>query len=212
MRQTAYTRAVEMFEAFVTAPEQTAHATPASLIQSAGASASTGYRHVAALEAEGLLRRDTTGTYLTGLVAIRTGLKGYGLGRIAPLVQPILMQLRQATQHTAYLAVVQDMDLQMGPHSLGRETRGIRLRREYSFETIPDMEIGKTTQVGLLTRNSDIARRVSTLMVPVYSSISSIVVIGLIVNSARDISQDLTTSLYQACTQIRSAGEMPDHD
>ena len=70
------------------APENAVHATPAQLIQSAGLPSSTGYRHVAALEAEGLLRRDATGVYLSGLSAIRTGLAGYGLGHLAPLSQP----------------------------------------------------------------------------------------------------------------------------
>ncbi len=94
MTQTAYTRAVEMFEALVSSAEAATHATPARLIQSAGLTASSGYRHVAALEAEGMVRRDAAGTYLRGLSAIRTGLRGFGIGRLAPIAQPVLLQLR----------------------------------------------------------------------------------------------------------------------
>ena len=149
MTQTAYARAVEKFEALVSGAEAATHETPAQLIQFAGLSASTGYRHIAALEAEGLVRRDAAGTYLTGLTAIRTGLRGFGMGRLAPIAQPVLLQLRQATRHTAFLAVVQGMDLLIGPHSLGRETGNVRLGRVYGFEAVPEVVQGEARELGL---------------------------------------------------------------
>lgn len=205
MKQTSYDRAIEAFEALVKAPERGAHTTPARLIQTAGLPASSGYRHVAALEAEGLLRRDTSGTYLPGLSAIRIGLRGYGFGRLAPLAQPILLQLRQTTQHTAFLAVVEDMDVRMGPHSMGRETRKTRLLPTYSFEAIPDLSASAVAEVGLRYFEDRIPRRLATLMVAVDSSPTSIAALGLVLNPSRGSSPTLTQALEQACNQATDA-------
>jgi len=205
MTQNAYDRAVATFEALVNAPRQGAHAAPARLIQSAGLPASSGYRHVAALEAEGFLRRDTTGTYLPGFAGLRIGLQGYGLGRLAPLAQPILLQLRQLTQHSAFMAVVQDMEVYMGPHYLGRETRNTRLVRHYSFETIPDLDTSAVSEIGLRYVNGGIARRLGVLMVALDSTPSSIMTIGLVINPSRGPSDTLIEALDQAHAQIARA-------
>ncbi len=207
MTQTAYARADETFEALVSGAETAAYETPAQLIQSAGLSASTGYRHVAALEAEGLVRRDAAGTYFTGLTAIRTGLRGFGMGRLAPIAQPVLLQLRQATQHTAFLAIVQDMDLLIGPHSLGRETRNARLERVYGFEAIPELAKGEAREMGLRYFDDGIARRISTLMTPIDSTPSMVVALGLVLNPSRVTPDALSQALVQAHDQIATALE-----
>ncbi|WP_424971829.1 helix-turn-helix domain-containing protein [Dinoroseobacter sp. S76] len=205
MTQTAYARAVDLFEALVTAPERDAHTTPARLIQSAGLPASTGYRHVAALEADGLLRRDESGTYLPGLSAIRTGLRGFGLGRLAPLAQPTLLQLRQMTQHTAFLAVLQDMDVHMGPHSLGRETRLTRLSPRYSFDVIPDLTLGAVSALDLRAFEDGIPRRTATLMVPVEATSRQIVTLGLVLNPSRGSNPDHHRALLQVHARVADA-------
>ncbi|MEM1078065.1 MAG: hypothetical protein AAGI09_06005 [Pseudomonadota bacterium] len=209
MTQTAYARAVDLFEALVTPPDRAAHATPAGLIQSAGLPASTGYRHVAALEADGLLRRDESGTYLPGLSAIRTGLRGFGLGRLAPLAQPTLLQLRQMTQHTAFLAVLQDMEVHMGPHSLGRETRLTRLSPRYSFDVIPDLNLGTVSALDLRTFEEGMPRRTATLMVPVDTTASLIVTLGLVLNPSRGDNPDLHRALLQVHDRVAEA--LRDH-
>ena len=208
MTQTAYMRAVKMFEALMSEAEAETHATPAKFIQAAGLSASTGYRHVAALEAEGLVRRDAAGTYLAGLTAIRTGLRGFGVGRLAPIAEPVLLQLRQATQHTAFLAIVQDMDLLVGPHSLGRETRTTKLERRYGFEAIPDLVPGEARETGLRYFDDGIARRISALMTPIDSTASSVVVLGLVLNPGRGVKEVLSRALLQAQDQIAAAVEV----
>jgi len=203
MTHAAYARAVDVFEALMSVPGRDAFATPAELIRAAGVPASSGYRHTAALEAEGMLRRDALGNYLPGLSAIRVGLRGFGFGQMAPLVQPILMQLRQRTQHTSFLAIAQDLELHMGPHSVGRETRNIPVQASYGFETIPDLSVGEVSEVGLRWFEGQVARRTSVALIPVESSTSSIALIGLVLNATRGASDAQIGALRQAYGQIK---------
>jgi len=205
MTETAYDRAVDIFEALLRAPTQAVRSTPAELIRSAGVAPSSGYRHVTALEAEGFLRRDEAGIYLPGAAAIRTGLNGFGLGHMAPLAQPILLQLRQNTQHSSFLAVVRDMDVHIGPHSVGRDTRNVPLSSTYTFETIPDLSLGSVADVALRTFEEGIARRVNALVVPVFTTPDTIVVVGMILVAGRPASEQLTQTLRHAGTQISTA-------
>lgn len=202
MTHSAYSRAVKLFDALIHAPDKAPHATPAGLIQAAGIPSSSGYRHVAALEAEGFLRRNPAGTYLAGNSAIRTGFSGFGLGNIAPLSQPILLRLRQTTQHTAFIAIVKDLDLHMGPYSIGRETRGTHLQPFYGFETIPNLTIGQPEETVLSSRNGQVVRRTGTLLVPVSVTSDSIVVLGLILQPGWGASDQLIQSLENASAQI----------
>lgn len=209
MTVTAYARSVELFEALMQAPTSEPHETPASLIQAANIPATSGYRHVAALEAEGFLRRDPSGTYLPGSSAIRTGFSGFGLGSFSPLAQPILLQLRQATQHTAFLAMVQDLDLHMGPYTLGRETRNIRLQPKYGFETIPDLTSSAPFECTLRSQEDRVIRRTSALMAPIATSQDTMVVLGLILNAGWGASDHMHPPLKSACSQITTAiGEL----
>lgn len=207
MTDTAYSRAVTLFEALIHAPDNAPHDTPGSLIQAAGLPSSSGYRHVAALEAEGFLRRNPAGTYLSGTSAIRTGFSGFGLGRVAPLSQPILLRLRQATQHTAFLAIVRDRDLHMGPYSTGRETRGTLLQPLYGFETIPDLTPGIPGETTLRSQNGQVLRRTSALLVPVTPTSGATVVLGLILQPGRSATDQMILSLQSAAAQITKALE-----
>lgn len=202
MTTNAYSRAVDAFEALITAPQKALHTTPASLFNAVGIPSSSGYRHVATLEAEGLLRRDVGGGYLSGLTALRTGFHGFGLGRLAPMAQPILMQLRQSTQHTAFVAVVEDMELTMGPHSIGRESQKSEISRTYSFDAIPDFNLGSVTEVALRSFGDGIARRTNVLVVPVMTTERFIVLLGLVLNPRRGVSQSLESTLLHASEQI----------
>lgn len=203
MTHSAYARAVDVFEALMKTPGRDAFASPAGLIRAAGVPASSGYRHTATLEAEGMLRRDAQGHYLPGMSAIRVGLRGFGIGRMAPLVQPILIQLRQSTQLTSFLAVAQDMEMHMGPHTVGRETRGIPVQPTYGFETIPDLVIGEVSEVGLRWFEGSVARRTSVALIPVESSTSNIALIGLVLNATRGASDVHIRALQQAFGQIK---------
>lgn len=202
MTQSAYERAIDTFQALLNAPAHEAHGSPAELIRAAGLPASSGYRHTATLEAEGMLRRDAQGCYLPGMSAIRIGLQGFGVGRLAPLVQPILLQLRQNTQLTSFLAMAQDLDLHMGPHSIGRETRGTTLQRSYGFETIPSFNIGEATEVSLRWFEGRVARRTNVALIPVESTATSIAVIGLVLDAKRGATNLQTRALRQAYGQI----------
>ncbi len=205
MTQSAHERAIEVFEALVSAPVHEAYATPAGLIRAAGLPVSSGYRHTATLEAEGFLRRDSLGTYLSGPSAVRVGLQGFGLGLLAPLVQPILLQLSQSTQLTSFMAISQDMDLFMGPHSIGRETRNAELQRSYSFETVPDLSLGSVSEVGLRWFEDRLARRSNVLLVSVASTTDSIALVGLMMNSVRAATEGQIRALNQAYDQIANS-------
>ncbi|NOD92381.1 helix-turn-helix domain-containing protein [Ruegeria sp. HKCCD4884] len=202
MTQSAYERAIDVFQALLNAPGHEAHGSPAGLIRAAGLPASSGYRHTATLEAEGMLRRDAQGCYLPGMSAIRIGLQGFGVGRLAPLVQPILLQLRQSSQMTSFLAMAQDLELHMGPHSVGRETRATPLQRSYGFETIPEFNIGQVTETSLRWFEGRVARRTNVALIPVESTASSIAVVGLVLNSTRGATDLQNRALRQAYGQI----------
>ena len=207
MTTSPYSRSVELFDTLMQAPRSASHDTPASLIQAANIPSTTGYRHVAALEAEGFLRRDPTGVYLRGAAAIRTGFNGFGLGKVSPLAQPILLRLRQATQHTAFLAIVRDLDLHLGPYSVGRETRGLELQPVYGFETIPDLTKAEPTVTTLRSQDGQIIRRTSALLSPVSETQDAFAVLGLLLNPGWERSDHLPPLLSSACEQITDALE-----
>lgn len=205
MTENAYSRAVGSFEALLSAPRSSRLDTPAALIKAAGLPPSSGYRHVATLEAEGFLRRDETGTYLLGQAALRSGLKAHCLGRLAPAIQPILLQIRQATQVTAFLGYSEDLLLRVGPHSIGRETRHVPLQESFSFETVPVFELATTTEVALVAHNDGIARRSSALLHPVQISSKRILHLGILTGGRRGDPRALIRPLELAGEQFSSA-------
>ena len=143
--------------------------------------------------------------YLQGAAAIRTGLNAFGAGRYAPFVQPILIQLRQATQHTAFLAFVAEMELLVGPHSIGRETRATRLCRRYSFETIPEIRTGEVCEIALRHVDGEILRRLNVLMVPVQRDGRGCIALCLVLNSGRAVAPILGQALQHAYGQTEGA-------
>lgn len=208
MTKNAYERTVDMFEALMGAPDRANHSTPGGLIQSSGLPASSGYRHLATLEAEGLLRRDESGTYLKGPSAFRIGLHGYCFGLFAPVVQPVLRQLRQGTQHSAFLAIVRDLTLHMGPHSVGRATQQTTLGLLYDIETIPEFPKGQVTELFIRSLENTMLRRTGVLLFPIAADTRQIVVIGLIMTAARGSNEGLKHALEHAGSQIASNPEL----
>ncbi|MEM1130258.1 MAG: hypothetical protein AAGH83_07020 [Pseudomonadota bacterium] len=205
MTDNAYTRSVQTFEALLAAPASVGHATPAALIKSAALPASSGYRHVATLEAEGFLRRDVNGAYLIGPAAIRTGMRAHCAGRFAPAVQPILLQLRQATQATAFLAFSQDMTLKIGPHSIGRDARRVPLQEVYDFESVPEFALETVSEVALRAFQDGIPRRTRALLTPVEVTSDTILHLGLLPGIHRGDPDALSFPLKRAGAQFREA-------
>jgi len=205
MTANSYTRAVSVFEAMIDATQNAAHSTPASLFKEAGLPATTGYRHTTVLEAEGVLRRDENGTYLLGGSALRAGLRGYGVGHLALLAPPVLTQLRQTTQHTAFLAVACKRDLSIGPHSVGRATRMTRLQPEYSLSTAVQFVVGVVTSLDLRSVQEEIARRTNVQVIPVEQQSGRTVVIGLVRAGLRQEEKRHHQALERAFEQIQAA-------
>ena len=185
MSAETYAAAVEAFEVLISQPLRDTHDTPAALIRAAGLAQSTGYRHVATLEAEGFLRRGRSGTYLPGLAAVRTGLSAVSAGQIAPVVEPVVTQLREVSQHTAFLGTCEDMSLYIGPHSVGRETRTHRIHPRYLLESFLDAAPGEMREIGMHYLDTGIARRAAALIVPLASPNARRIVLGLFLGGHR---------------------------
>jgi hypothetical protein len=178
--------------------------TPAALIRATGLPQSTGYRHIATMEAEGFLRRDGSGAYLPGLSAVRTGLSAFGAGQIAPVSDAIVTQLRQATQHTAFLGMCEELRLTIGPHSVGRETRHLRIQPVYHFEGLHDLSDGSAHEIGCLYREAGVARHASALVVSLTVLENLRIVLGLMLGGHRSTHDALSSALEEAQRKVES--------
>lgn len=198
-----YAMAVRNFEALIAQPRSGRHTTPATLIRAAGLPPSSGYRHVATLEAEGLLRRDRDGTYLPGLSAVRTGLRAFGFGAIAPIAEPIITQLRQATRHTAFLGICDGVGLFVGPYSIGPQTRHHQMQPRYRLEQGSDPFAEKPLETSLRYDDAGIARRVAGIVAPLIVRGEETIVLGLLLDGHRSDASALGAPLLEACRQLQ---------
>lgn len=160
-----YDKAVEGFEALIEASANAIHAKPVRLIENSGHQMTTGYRHTAMLETEGFLRRDESGVFLQGAAAQRTALSGFGFGRLALVIAPVLRRLREETQHTSFLALQSGIDVSMGPYSIGRASRHLWLEPHYRHEKPHDFEDGEPLEAGLSTYSGEAQNRLQTLLI-----------------------------------------------
>lgn len=197
-----YDKAVEGFEALIEASTNAIHAKPVRLIENSGHQMTTGYRHTAMLEAEGFLRRDEGGVFLQGAAAQRTALSGFGFGRLALVIQPVLRRLREETQHTAFLAIQSGVDVSMGPYSIGRTSRHVTLDPHYRYETPHDFEDGKPLDAALSTYSGEAQNRLQTLLIRVSENADFTAVLGFALNPGRPPEAALGQALAQASRQI----------
>ncbi|WP_187432250.1 hypothetical protein ROLI_000220 [Roseobacter fucihabitans] len=202
MTGTAYDRAVAAFEEIIGAPSQGAYPTPAKLIKQTGQHLTTGYRNTAALEAEQFLRRDASGVYLQGLTGIRTGLNAFGMGRLAPVMVPVLLRIREATQQTSFLAIIDGTSVHTGPYAVGRNTKRTRLDARYRLEKPQDATDNTPQEVPLLADGPDGSRRIHTLMVTVVINHTYQAVFGLKLNPSQPPEPFLAQELAQAAATI----------
>lgn len=209
MTSETYAMAVRNFEALLDQPRSGRHTTPATLIRAAGLPPSSGYRHVATLEAEGFLRRDRNGAYLAGLTAVRTGLRAFGFGAIAPVAEPVITQLRQATRHTVFIAICDDADLVTGPYSTGPETRHHPVQTRYLLEELPDLVPGRPAKASLRYVASGMVRRVNGLLAPLSFGGEHTMVLGLLLGGHGSDATALGTPLVEACQQLQTLVDSP---
>lgn len=202
MTRTPYDKAVEQFDALMSAPRQEACPTPASLIQKADMPLSSGYRHVANLEAESFLRRDVTGVYLPGSAALGCGLKAFGAGDLVPRIPPVLLGLRQATQHTSFVAMVCGSELVLGPYSLGRLTENTVLGLAYLLVNVDRKVPRQSFAADLLPKASETGRRLSVCLCPATQTGRWQVMLGLVRASGRRPETDLTEALQTAVHRL----------
>ncbi|MEM1362967.1 MAG: hypothetical protein AAGF94_14840 [Pseudomonadota bacterium] len=202
MSETPYDKAVASFEALLDASSRVSHAKPVRLIKESGQNMTTGYRHTAALEADGFLRRDESGVYLRGTAALRTSLSAFGFGRLAPVIEPVLRRLKDGTQHTSFLAIIEESDVCVGPYFQGRATRHIKLAATYRIEISRALSIGDASEVTLVPVGSETGARLNTLMTPVASRALYTAVLGFALTPARLPDRSLFQALSQAAEQI----------
>ena len=166
MSVSSYDKAVETFETIVSTPRKSVFVKPAHFIAETGQSTSSGYRTTAALEAEGFLRRDSNGAYLLGTAGLRTACSACGHGRLAPVLPPLLLRLRDETQHTAFCAFLSGLDVQIGPFLTGRASRpnqaGRAVQAGTGRWTLPP---GTAIEAAFTSQGSDIVHRVQTVLV-----------------------------------------------
>lgn len=199
-----YDKAVEGFEALIEASANAVYAKPVRLIENSGHQMTTGYRHTAMLEAEGFLRRDEGGVFLQGAAAQRTALSGFGFGRLAPVIPPVLRRLREETQHTAFLAIHSGVDVSMGPYSIGRASRHVSLETRYRHETVHDFEDSEPFEATLSTYSGEAQNRLQTLLIRVSEHEDFTAVLGFAMNPGRAPEAVLGQALAQASRQISS--------
>lgn len=210
MSGATYSDAVQCFEALLSAALQDRHATPASLIRAAGLPVSSGYRHVATLEAEGFLGRDRSSAYLPGQGACRTGLFAHGAGYLAPVAEALVTQLQQATQHSVFLGLRDDLTLHVGPHAPGRLSRLHRIQPRYVFESLPNLDDGTPHETGLLYLDGAMARRAPVLVIALPAPRETHVMLGLLLGGHRSRLESLADALCQAQRQISApCGDIP---
>lgn len=198
----AYDRAVEGFEALLEASAHATHAKPVRLIEDSGHHLTSGYRHTAALEAEGFLRRDEGGVYLQGAAAQRIALSGFGFGRLAPVIPLVLRRLREETQITAFFALHTRIDVFMGPHSLGRASRHITLERQYRHDMPRDLLENEPIETLLAPCTGEAGHRIQTLIIPIARRAEITAVLGFAMTPGRAPNPALKQALTQAARQI----------
>lgn len=144
-----YRRALATFDALAAAPLEAGFAGPRALARSVGLAPTSGYRAVAQAEAAGLLTRDADGVYQRGPDACRIGLSALGFGMFAAASQPVLLRLRRAVRMTAFLGVVQDLQLRVGPFSMGRGTEYLLPDPQVALSAAPSWSGDAPAAVGL---------------------------------------------------------------
>ncbi|MEM9840902.1 MAG: hypothetical protein AAF830_17360 [Pseudomonadota bacterium] len=197
-----YDKAVEGFEALLEASANATHAKPVRLIEDSGHHLTSGYRHTAALEAAGFLRRDEGGVYLQGAAAQRTALSAFGFGRLAPVIPLVLRRLREETQHTAFLAIQSGIDVHMGPHSLGRASRHVALEQQYRHDMLRSLGDGEPLEVGLSPCSGETGNRIQALMIAIAQRGEFTAALGFALNPGRAPNPALAEALTQAARQI----------
>ncbi|MEM1073348.1 MAG: hypothetical protein AAGI36_02790 [Pseudomonadota bacterium] len=197
-----YDKAIQGFEALLESSALATHAKPVRLIKDSGHHLTSGYRHTAALEAEGFLRRNEGGIYLQGAAAQRTALSGFGFGRLAPVVPLVLRRLREETQHTAFLAIQEGVDIFIGPHSIGRASIHIMLDPQYRLEMPRDLVENEPTEATLAPGKGESGNRIQTLIIPIVRRAEFTATIGFVLNPGRAPNPALAQALAQAARQI----------
>ena len=98
----------------------------------------------------------------------------------------------------------EDLRLAIGPHSIGRETRHLRIQPLYHFEGFHDLSDVGANEIGLLYLEAGIARRASALVVSLSVLENLRILLGLMLGGHRSTHDALCSALEEAQRQVES--------
>ncbi|WP_282060762.1 helix-turn-helix domain-containing protein [Roseobacter litoralis] len=116
----AYLKAVDRFDALMVAKQDEAGTSKSALARVADIPVPTAHRYLNALERNQVLSRDIHGAYVRGASGWSIVFSAWGFGDVAPINVPIIRYLRAQTHRTAFWAMSQAGQLQIGPFLAGR--------------------------------------------------------------------------------------------
>ncbi|WP_299627927.1 hypothetical protein [uncultured Tateyamaria sp.] len=209
MADTPYSRSVAAFEALVCAVQDQHFSTPAALVRQSGLPTSSGYRHLTAVEGDGLLARDRSGAYVVGPTALRIGLSAFGVGQLAVLAPPILLRLREVTGRTVFLAVRSGNNFTICAFSLGRTKRDPAPSRVFTLSQHPNTATGHPLDVFLAEADANPARFHRALLCPVPGT--DVAYLGLFTGPDQDGDTQLSAHLMEVVELFQNI-EDPAHD
>ncbi|MET1416084.1 hypothetical protein ABVF61_27700 [Roseibium sp. HPY-6] len=206
---TPYDKAIDIFEGLVEQPLQKIVSGPLPLARTVGLATTSGYRAVAIAESEGLLSRSTGGAYLRGPSALATGLSALGFGEFALVAEPVLIQLRQSTRLTAFLAVLSDGTCATGPFSSGRGISFITPQRHYSVLMPPAFDPDGLAEISLAHQFEAVAAQRAVISC-VSERRSKRCIVGVLLPGTREVTgNELRSELAKAADLLCSHSETP---
>lgn len=206
---TPYDKAIDIFEGLLEQPLQNVVSGPLPLARSVGLATTSGYRAVAIAESEGLLGRSTGGAYLRGPSTLATGLSALGFGEFALVAEPVLIQLRQSTRLTAFLAVLSDGACAIGPFSSGRGITFVTPQRHYSLLIPPSFDGERLAEISLVHQFEAVAAQRAVIST-VSQRQDRRCIVGVLFPGTRDVTgNELRSELAKAADLLCSHAEKP---
>jgi len=203
----SYDKALDVFEKLLDEPLQKVLSGPLPLARAVGLATTSGYRAAAIAESEGLLSRSTEGDYLRGPSTRTIGLSALGFGEFALVAEPVLIQLRQATRLTAFLAVAGNSQCMIGPHSRGRGLTFAVPQAQYHLPSLPVWDDERLAEISLSNRHEAVAAQRAAIAAVSEREDRQCIVGVLLPGLHEAATDDLRAHLRKASDLLRTQSE-----
>ncbi len=176
---------------------------------------STGYRIVEAMESRKFITRDSSGSFVRGSEMLKVALSAWGLGALSLPCEPVLHQLHEETDSTAFLGIRTDSKLLVGPISPGNGADHVVPPLNAVFEGLFDDD-GTGLVVGALTEDKAISDISETTYYTMYSSIcdglsQSQAVIGVLLTRPPSTNRNrLVDCVLASSSRLKESVSEPD--